>query len=191
MHNSFILISNINTRSFRFIIPSVLNISLSCPGLSYHYHPCKTRSWNLNPASYAICQGSWMMKGQRERYTIGGEEKAIIVWQQEGGKQEEKKVRSLFCFWWGSWVSSVNPLNTHTLMSPESQDITARTPESDLGKKPASIIQQTDHGDESMADMINMSPITKCAIFWNPLESCLHDKYKISNLSLIQKCKLM
>ena len=135
MHNSFILISNINTRSFRFISPSVLNISLSCPGLSYHYHPSKTRSWNLNPASYAICQGSWMMKGQRERYTIGGEEKAIIVWQQEGGKQEEKKVRSLFCFWWGSWVSSVNPLNTHTLMSPESQDITARTLESDLGKK--------------------------------------------------------
>ena len=117
MHNSFILISNINTRSFRFISPSVLNISLSCPGLSYHYHPSKTRSWNLNPASYAICQGSWMMKGQRERYTIGGEEKAIIVWQQEGGKQEEKKVRSLFCFWWGSWVSSVNPLNTHTDVS--------------------------------------------------------------------------
>ena len=168
----------------------MLNISLSCPGLSYHYHPSKTRSWNLNPASYAICQGSWMMKGQRERYTIGGEEKAIIVWQQEGGKQEEKKVRSLFCFWWGSWVSSVNPLNTHTDVSRIPRHHRPHT-RVWFGKKTASIFQKTDHGDESMADMINMSPITKCAIFWNPLESCLHDKYKISNLSLIQKYKLM
>ena len=112
----------------------MLNISLSCPGLSYHYHPCKTRSWNLNPASYAICQGSWMMKGQREIY-YRRRRKGHHRMAARRGKQEEKKVRSLFCFWWGSWVSSVNPLNTHTLMSPESQDITARTPESDLGKK--------------------------------------------------------
>ena len=105
-----------------------------------------------------------MMKGQRERYTIGGEEKAIIVWQQEGGKQEEKRLGAFFAFD-EALESLVSIPSTHTLMSPESQDITARTPESDLGKKSASIFQKTDHGDESMADMINMSPITKCAIF--------------------------
>ena len=109
---------------------------------------------------------------------------------KKGGSKKKKRLGAFFAFD-EALESLVSIPSTHTLMSPESQDITARTPESDLGKKTASIFQKTNHGDESMADMINMSPITKCAIFWNPLESCLHDKYKISNLSLIQKCKLM
>ena len=75
-----------------------------------------------------------MMKGQREIYTIGGEEKAIIVWQQEGGSKKKKRLGAFFAFD-EALESLVSIPSTHTLMSPESQDITARTPESDLGKK--------------------------------------------------------
>ena len=79
----------------------MLNISLSCPGLSYHYHPSKTRSWNLNPASYAICQGSWMMKGQREIYRRrrkGQREHHIIVHMAAAGGSKKKRLGAFFAF---------------------------------------------------------------------------------------------
>ena len=90
-----------NTWSFQVWSASVLNISLSCPGLSYHYHPSKTRSWNLNPASYAICQGSWMMKGQREIYRRrrkGQREHHIIVHMAAAGGSKKKRLGAFFAF---------------------------------------------------------------------------------------------
>ena len=61
---------------------------------------------------------------------------------RRGGSKKKKRLGAFFAFD-EALESLVSIPSTHTLMSPESQDITARTPESDLGKKTASIFQKT------------------------------------------------
>ena len=64
---------------------------------------------------------------------------------RRGEARRKKRLGAFFAFD-EALESLVSIPSTHTLMSPESQDITARTPESDLGKKTASIFQKNDHG---------------------------------------------